>query len=51
MLPADLEAAIRASWSEASCDPADLPVAAENPAAGSAASRRWSSRTTPAATW
>lgn len=34
MLPADLEAAIRASWSEASCDPVDLPWTADNPACG-----------------
>jgi hypothetical protein len=34
MLPADLEAAIRASWSAASCDPVDRPWGPENPARG-----------------
>ena len=34
MLPAGLEAAIRASWSEASCDPVDLPWTAANPSCG-----------------
>jgi hypothetical protein len=34
MLPAALEAAIRSSWSEASCDPVDLPWAAANPSCG-----------------
>jgi hypothetical protein len=34
MLPADLEAAIRASWSEASCDPVDLPWTTGNPSCG-----------------
>jgi hypothetical protein len=34
MLPAALEAAIRGSWSEASCDPHDAPWPPENPSRG-----------------
>lgn len=34
MLPADLEAAIRASWAEDSCDPVDLPWSPGNAARG-----------------
>lgn len=34
MLPSDLEAAIRASWAEDSCDPVDLPWPPDNPARG-----------------
>jgi hypothetical protein len=34
MLPADLEAAIRASWATDTCDPVDLPWSTANPSRG-----------------